>query len=189
MANADNAFGLRPVSRVDGTAYSGASIEGYWAGHASNTIYVGDAVKLSGTGDDNGVPSFTRADAGDAIWGVCVGILGDANEDLTRDTPRYLGVDAGYLAVVKADEMIFEIQEDSVGGALAKTNIGNKLDLIYGTPNTSHPIRSAGELDSSTAGTVTAQLQIVKFPRRPDNEIGTNAKWHVVVAELQTAGV
>lgn len=189
MANSDVASGLRPVSKLDGSPLNAAARVGYWAGDTSTTIYVGDPVKLTGTGDANGVPAFARANAGDAIWGVCTGIIGDANEDLTRDTPRYLSTAAGYLSVIYADDVLFEVQEDSVGAALAATDIGKKADLIFGTPNTSHPITSACELDSSTATTATAQVQIVSLPRRPDNTIGTNAKWLVKVAELQTAGV
>jgi hypothetical protein len=189
MANKDAAFGLRPVSKLDGSDFNGAIRHCYFAGDTSTTIYPGDPVKLTGTGDANGVPAVTLADAGDAIWGVMVGVAGDADEDLVRDTPRYLSTAAGYLQAVKADNVIFEIQEDSVGGDLAATNIGNKLDLIAGTPSTSHPIRSAYELDSSTATTATAQVQIIGFPRRADNEIGTNANWLVTVAEIQTAGV
>lgn len=189
MANSDAAFGLRPVSKLDGSPYNGAVRQCYWAGDTSTTLYPGDPVKLSGTADDNGVPSVTLAAAGDAIWGVMVGVSGDANEDLTRDTARYLSTAAGYAQVCKADNVIFEVQEDSGGAALAKTAVGQKLDLIAGSPSTSHPIRSAYELDSSTATTATAQVQIIGFPRRPDNVIGTNANWLVRVAELQTAGV
>lgn len=189
MANTDAAFGLRPVSKLDGSPYNGAVRHCYFAGDTSTTIYPGDPVKLTGTGSADGVPAVTLAAAGEVIWGVAVGVAGDDNEDLTRDTPRFLSTSAGYLQVVKADDVIFEVQEDSVGGALAVTNIGNNLDLIAGSPSTSHPIRSAYQLDSNTATTATAQVQVIGFPRREDNEIGTNANWLVRVVEIQTAGV
>lgn len=189
MANSDIASGLRPVSKLDGSPLNGAARAGYWAGDTSTTIYVGDPVKLTGTADDNGTPAFARANAGDAFWGVCTGILGDSNEDLTRDTARYLSTTAGYLSVLKADNIIFEIQEDSASATLAKTSVGLKFDLVFGTPNTSHPIKSACELDSDSATTGAAQVQVIGFPRRPDNVIGDNAKWLVVAAEIQTAGL
>lgn len=190
MANSDTPFGLRPVKKLDGSPYNAATVLCFWAGDTSNTLYPGDPVKLSGTADDNGVPAVDRAAVAGPSWGVMVSVAGDSNEDLTRDTPRYLSTSAGYLNVCKADNIVFELQEDSVGGALAKTDVGKKANFTFGTPSTSHPIQSAAELDSNTAVATTtgAAVQIIGFPVRPDNEIGTNAKW-LVQLRIQTAAV
>jgi len=190
MANTDAAFGLRPVSKLDGSSWSGATREAYWAGDTSTTLYPGDPVVLSGTGDDNGVPAVTKASTAGPVWGVMVNVSGDSSEDLLRDSNRYLSTSAGYLQVVKAEDMLFEIQEDSDSTDLAKTDIGLYADFIYGTPSTSHPIRSAVEIDSSSADTSSASaVQIINLPRRPDNTIGSNANWLVRINNLNTGAV
>lgn len=191
MANSDAPFGLRPVKYANGAPYNGAVIECY-AMDGSNNLFVGDAVKRNGSGDDNGVPGVVRSTAGAGVYGVIVGILGDSNEDLTRDTARYVASGANaYLAVAPAEDVVFEVQEDSVGSALAKTDIGRTADIIYGTASTSHPILSAAELDSSTAATTSASmnLSIVALERAPDNEIGNYARWLVKINNLDNAEV
>jgi hypothetical protein len=86
---------------------------------------------------------------------------------------------------------MFAVQEDSAGGALAKTDIGRTADIVYGTASTSHPIISDGELDSSTAATTSANmnLSIVALEQAADNEIGNNARWLVKINNLDDAEV
>ena len=191
MANADAPYGLRPVKYANGAPYNGAVIECY-AADGSNNLFVGDPVVRTGTGSADGTPAVSRAVADGGIYGVIVGISGDANEDLTRDTDRYVTAGSGaYLQVCPAEDMIFSIQEDSVGGALAVTAIGRKANVVYGTASTTHPIVSAAELDSSTAATTTANgnFSIVALERNADNEVGNNARWLVKIANLDDAEV
>lgn len=183
MANVNAPFGFRPVRHFNGAPYNGAAEYCYWVGDTSNTLHVGDPVKLSGTGDDEGVPAVARAAANGPVFGVVAGIGGDANEDLTRDTPRFLSTANGYVLVARGDDVLFEAQEDSDSATLAKTDIGRTVNAVFGTPSTSHPIRSAAEIDSSSAATTSASMnfQLVECVRAPDNAIGTNARWLVRV--------
>lgn len=189
MANIDAPFGLRPVGR-DGSSYDGRLVLGYWAGHASNVLHIGDPVKRSGTADASGeVAAYTRSAATEAIRGVIVGFERDANsEGPTRDTPKFLSTAAGYFLMAPAnDEALFEIQED---GAMAITAVGSLVDVVYGTDRTEHPFGSVAELDSSTSGS-GAQLEVVGLARKTGNALGTNAVWRVKVAQsaLDDAGV
>ena len=191
MANKDAAFGLRPVRYANGSPYNGQVVKAY-AADTSNALYVGDPVVRTGSGDANGIPAVQRAAANGAVWGIVQGILGDSNDDLTRDTQRYVTANTNaYLAIAPAEDMIFEAQEDSGGGDLAVTDIGRTVNVVFGTPSTSHPIVSAAELDSSTAATTSASMNFIVYGlvQNEDNEIGANARWEVKVNNFDNAEV
>jgi hypothetical protein len=51
---------------------------------------------------------------------------------------------------------------------------------------------SAMEIDSSSKVATTAQLRLLNLVKRPDNAVGNQAKWHVMINEhvfKTTAGV
>jgi hypothetical protein len=187
MANVDAPNGLRPVKHLDGSPFNGATNRYYVPASDGTAIFVGDAVKSAGSADADGVASVAQAAAGDSIRGVVVGIEPETDESLNyraASTERY-------VYVADAPDLVFEVQEDSVGGALAAANVGQNADLVVGTGNTTVGT-SAMELDSSSAAATTAQLRILGFAQREDNEIGTNAKVLVAINEHEfktTAGV
>lgn len=187
MANADRVNGGRPVKHLDGSPYNGAANRYYVPSSDSTAIFVGDAVKSAGSADANGVASVAQAAAGDAIRGWVVGV-----EPVTDESTIYRAASTErYVFVADAPDLVVEIQEDSVGGALAATSVGLNADLVVGSGDTASG-RSGMELDSSTAATTSAQLRIIGFAQRADNEIGTNAKVLVVANEHElksTTGV
>lgn len=187
MANVDSPSGLRPVKHLDGSPYNGMTNRYYVDSSYGTAIFTGDAVKSSGTADANGVPGVEQVAAGENIRGVVVGV-----EPVTDESLSYIPASTGgYVFVADAPDIIFEIQEDSAGGALAVTNIGQNADIVVGTGSTVTGT-SAMELDSSTAAATAAQLRILRLVQREDNEIGTNAKFEVMANEHElkiTAGV
>jgi hypothetical protein len=91
-----------------------------------------------------------------------------------------------------APDVICEIQEDSVGGALAAVDVGLNADIIYTVAGSTTSGRSGMELDSSDKKTGTAQLRILRLVPREDNAIGDYAVWEVLINEhefKQTTGV
>lgn len=89
----------------------------------------------------------------------------------TRDVP-VIGVAArsfasgstGVVPVYDHPEQLYTCQEDSVGTAMAQTNVGNMADPTGLTPGTAAQVtrnRSITQLDMSTAGVVNGMLQIV----------------------------
>jgi len=187
MANVDRVNGLLPVKHLNGAPYNGAVNRYYVPAGNATPICVGDAVVSAGSADANGVADVARAAAGDAIRGVVVGIEPETDEGLAFIAAST----AGYVLVADAPDIIFEIQEDSGGAALAVTNVGQNADIVVGTPDTIVG-RSAMELDSSTAVGATAQLRILGLSQREDNAIGDNAKWLVLINEHElksTVGV
>ncbi len=179
MANVDAPNGLRPVKHLDGSPYNGMANRYYVPASDGTAIFLGDAVVHAGSADADGIPSVAQAAAGDAdIIGVVVGIEPRTDEDLNfraASTERY-------LLVADAPDLVFEVQEDSAGGALAATNVGQNADIVVGTGNSTVG-RSAMELDSSSATAATAQLRILSLVQRADNEIGDQAKWLVMINE------
>ena len=187
MANIDAPSGLRPVKHLDGSPYNGAFNRYYVPSSDSTAIFVGDAVVSAGSSDADGVASVAQASAGGNVRGVVVGI-----EPITDESTIYRAASTErYVYVADSPDLIFEVQEDSVGGDLAAANVGQNADIVVGSGSTAAG-RSAMELDSSTATASAAQLRILGLSPKADNEIGTNAKWLVMINEHElkaTAGV
>jgi hypothetical protein len=136
-------------------------------------------VLSAGSADTDGeVPTVVKATAGDAIRGVIVGFEPDPDglSSIYRaaSTNRYCWVN-------EDPNILLACQEDSVGGALAATDVGNNIDLTDAGVDTTRGT-SGMELDSSTAATTnTLSLRLEKIVPRPDNALGTNAEWIVSV--------
>lgn len=184
MANVDAPFGLRAVRNASGSPYSGSVNQYSVAASYATSLFIGDAVKLSGTADADGVSGVVQAAAGDAIVGVICGFIPDgANLD-----QKYIPASTGGMVLVVDDPgVLFEIQEDSVGGALAAADTGLNASLVVGSGNTATG-RSAMEIDSSTkATTATLALSLVGLSPAQKNDFGTNAKWLVKINKHQLA--
>ena len=179
MANTDTPMGLRPSRYLSGAPYNGAANRYYVPSSDSTAIYVGGLVKLAGSADANGIPSVTgNVSTGNAVVGVVVAV-----EPVTQDSLIYRAASTErYVMVADDPNLVFECQEDSVGGALAATAVGNTADITGFTAGSTTSGRSSIEIDSSTAtasGDGTEDVLIVRLAQRPDNEIGTNAVWEV----------
>lgn len=184
MANLDAPTGLRPVRYKSGAPYNGAANVYNVPASDSTALYIGDPVIIAGSADVNGVSTVTLADAGDRITGVVVGFshVPAATTD-TGLTRGYRAADENdYVLVADDPDLLFEVQEDGVGGALAAADVGLNADLVAAAGST-YTKRSGYELDSSTKATTSAQVRIHGFQPRVDNEIDTNAKVLVSIVE------
>lgn len=184
MANANAPSGLTPVRHRNGAPYNGAANMYYVPASDGTAIFLGDAVKSAGSADAaTGVPTVAQAAAGDTIRGVVVGVIPDTAQSLT-----YRAASTGrYLLVADDPDLEFEIQEDAVGGALALTSVGANADLVVGSGSTYTGL-SGMQLDTSTVTTNSAQLRILGFVQRVDNEFASaNAKIRVMINEHELA--
>lgn len=175
MANSDVVKGLIPVMYRNGTPYNGRCGKYYIPSTDNTAVYVGDPVKLAGSADARGIPTVAKASSTNVMVGVVVGV-----EPETADSLRYRAASTGrYVFVADDPELLFEIQEDSVGGALAVTSVG--LNVNFADAGGSTVTGFSGlEIDSSTAATTaTLDFQLVRMVDREDNAIGDNAKWLV----------
>lgn len=195
MANVDSPFGLRPVR------YNDEDVNIYYVNDSTNAIYIGDPVFAAGTADAFGIEEVNRAGTVDdatpsnntPIVGVVVGFASDKAGTQLRDDTRYVAAGStSYALVCDNPDVLFEIQEDSVGGALAAAAVGGGYNLELATGSTVTGL-SGVEIDSSvTAATnaAGANVRIAGLARRPDNAIGTNAKWEVYITNHRArAGV
>jgi hypothetical protein len=175
MANSNAPTGFTPVRYKSGAPYNGAANVYYVPSSDGTALYIGDPVIIAGDGDTDGVPTATRATAGSAgrITGVVVGFR--PSSTIVANGYRAAST-AEYALVADDPDLVFECQEDAVGGALAAADIGFNADMVSGSGSaTTH--KSGFQLDTSTkATTATLQLRILGFVQRPDNAIGANAK-------------
>ena len=172
MANGDTAFGLKPVRMLDGSPFNGCVDMFYIPSSVATAVFVGDPVKLAGSADAAGVASVALCAAGDTITGAVVGFADAASMQLGYGAAST----ARYVLVAHGQDILFEIQEDSDGGALAAADIGLNASVIVAAGSTYRRL-SGVELDTSTkATTATLELRIRGLSQRPDNEIGANAK-------------
>ena len=172
MANTNAPSGLKPVRYASGACYEGGGTLYHVPASDSTALYVGDPVIIAGSADANGVATVAKASVGGRITGVVVGF-----QPSPAFTTMYRPAStAAYVIVADDPGMIYEVQEDAVGGALAATDVGLNADVVLGSGSTATGM-SGTQLDTSTkATTATLALRIIGFSQRPDNEIGANAK-------------
>lgn len=185
MANADTPRGLKPVRYLSGAPYNGAVNKYYLAAGDSTAVYVGGLVKPAGSADAGGIMSVTgNVSTGNAVLGVVVAIdpVEGAGADGYASTVYRAASTERYVYVADDPNLVFEVQEDSDGGALAVTAVGNSADLTGFTAGSTASGLSSIEIDSSTAtasGDGTEDVLIVGLAQRPGNVIGDYAKWLV----------
>lgn len=179
MSSVSRLNGLRPVKHLDGSPYNGQASVYFVPASDATVIMVGDMVKLLGDArSPTGVPTVTRAAAGDASIGVVVGILFTGVGDVTNvppvtdlNTPVYRRASTDrYLLVADNPSLVFEVQTGN--GTLATANIGLNANARATAGDTTSGA-SGFDVDlASVATTATLQLKLVGFPHRPDNAIG-----------------
>jgi hypothetical protein len=184
MANVDRVNGFKPVKHLNGSPYNGAYTEYAVAAGDGTALFVGDAVKLAGSADADGVATVIAAAATNPVVGVVVGF-----------TPQYRAAStARKVYVADARDLVFEVQADA---AIAVTSVGLNTDLVATSGGSTVTGASGMELDASeVATTATLVFKILGFPRRADNEINaTDNKVLVMINAHQhgdhtgTAGV
>ena len=194
MANVDAPLGMRPIRHRNGAPYNGAANPYLVPSSDATALFIGDPVVVTGTANTAQVeapgvgtfkagelPTVIIATAGgttNAITG-CVVAFG-ANPSNLENQYRLASTDR-IVWVADDPDLVFEMQEDSVGGALAETAVGSNVQLIAGTGSTITGL-SGWEIDSNTtATTATHQLRLERLVRREDNEVGNQANWEVSI--------
>lgn len=188
MANANRPTGLSPVEYLNGAAYNGQARLYSIAAAYTTALYIGDPVISSGTASAAGIPDVTLAAATGPIRGVIVGlsdqVAGGALVTNPNITYRPAAAQSGvwYAMVVDDPNVIFEVQENSNGTALAATEIGLNQVLKLGTGNgyvSGWMVASATEATPNT--TATLQVRLLGLKQVHDNVFGAYAKHLVLI--------
>src|SRR3990167_10602761 len=129
MANVDRSMGFRPVRYLSGAPYNGAFNSYELPVGESENVMIGDFVKLASSDATEQYPGVERlAASGVVTSGVIVGAVVGFEVQGTAlnagspnlDVPLYAREDVKKIVFVADDPgLIFECQEDSVGGAIA----------------------------------------------------------------------
>jgi len=174
MANADAAFGFRPVNNDLGP-YTGQTRRCVF-GTVSSAVaaYVGDVVKKDNAsyGTNNGYQTVIHSGVGDVSYGVVVSF--EANPDDLSQKHRAAS-QARYCRVALAEGNLFEVQDSGTAGV---AGIGLNALLSTGTGST-YTGMSKQEIGGFTAN-ATADFQVVQGVDRADNDLTlANANWIV----------
>ena len=190
MANSDAAFGLKPVQHLDGSPWNGKVNMYYIPSTYGTALFVGDPVVSGGTSgaagvvvnglDVEGVSTIAAPTAGSTLRGVIVGFLPLQSGLTTLHNPAST---ARIALVCDAPDVVYEIQEDSDTSTIQATEVGFNADMITYAAGSTTTGRSIVELDSSTAVSSAAQFRILGLAKRPNNALGSFAKWLVVINE------
>ena len=195
MANVDKPSGLKPVRYLNGAPWNGKARMYYCRSDYATALFIGDTVKSGGSADTLGKYATVEASgAGGNIRGVVIGFSDQPHVavDVTNLNRTYKPAStAMYCLVVDDPDVIFEVQEDNAANDIDADMVGLNADVVATAGDTASGI-SGYELDSSGTGTGAAQLRILGLVDREDNEIGTYAKWEVLINEHElksTTGV
>jgi hypothetical protein len=192
MANVDAAFGAVPVGTTDGSDYHAKLRECVLLAADGTATFLGDFVKLSGTGSVDGkTPAVAQAAAGNAVIGAIVSFLPNFEDEGTlSSTPNHRAASTLRRCMVAwGSDVLYEIQADEDSSALATTDIGRNVDIVVATGSTITGI-SGMELDSSSVVDATAQLRLHGVANKVGNELGSTAAgdraiWLVSINENQ----
>lgn len=185
MPNPNTPRGLQPYAYAWGAPWGGAVRTYYVPAGNATALFLGDPVAgVTNNSDGNGVPTAEIATAagGAYILGAFMGISNNAGSAvipvLQNQTPYLPAGQAAYIYVSDDPFLLYEVQEDSVGGSMVSGASGRNVDLIAGAGSTITNY-SGWQLDSSTlAVTATLQMRIIQALQEIDNTVGqANAKW------------
>lgn len=181
MANVDAPRGARPIGTTDGSDWHGKTREVSFASGDAVACYVGDFVKLTGTNTPDGkTPIVAQAAAGDAVIGAVVGFAPDFASESFDQT--YRSANAVQKALICwGSDVLYSIQEDSVGAALTAAQAGLNASIIVGAGDAITGM-SGMEIDSSTAAaTATLKYRLHRVENKLDNDLGNQADWIVSI--------
>lgn len=185
MPNPNTPRGIQPYAYAWGAPWGGAVRTYYVPVGNPTALFFGDPVApITNSSDGNGVPTAEIATAGatNYILGAFMGISNNAGSAvipvLQNQTPYLPAGQAAYIYVSDDPFLLYEVQEDSVGGSMVSGASSRNADLIAGAGSTITNF-SGWQLDSSTLGTgSTLQMRIIQALQEIDNTVGSaNAKW------------
>lgn len=172
MANANSAFGLRPVNMLGGSPYSGSIRAFSVAAGDATAIYIGDPVKIAGTSQFINGQTYSdvvQAATGDVMAGVVVGV-----EPVTSTSTIYRVASTQRIVYVNIDpNALFEIQQVSGGTPLTANDVGLNANFVVAAGSTYTGLSGVTIDNTTEATTNTLDLKLVGIVNRADNDPGS----------------
>ena len=192
MANANRPRGFSPVRYLNGSPWNGAMNIYYHSTANASAVYKGSLVETdvglaSPSTDPLGTYQCIIPCADDApnvlgvawAFGTTPNVLTQVNNLGAVDyCPASTGM---YIAIIDDPNVIFLVQDN--GTTLTAGQIGLNFDTSSNAAGSSATGRSSGVLDQATLTAASAQCRIMRLAPRPDNTLGANADWEVLINE------
>jgi hypothetical protein len=168
MANANTAFGLKPLRDAASGPTTGGLEMFYVPATDGTALYIGDPVAKTGEADAAGTAAVIRAVAAGPITGVVQGFVPDG----TTNMVGYRAANtAAYVICCTDPNAVFEIQDSA---AFVPADVGLNALMTVGTGN-AYTKRSGFTLGAKAA-TATHPLKIMGVVPRVGNEASQYAK-------------
>ena len=187
MANISKINGFRAVKHVTGAPYNGQANIYATAAADGTAIFVGDPGKITSDANAQGVQIVTKATAGAAVLGICVGVINPKLDpvagtittgSIALDTPQYRAAStAQYILVCDSTDVIYEVEAATGANAaysFAVADVGLNADATTVAGSTTTGTSGAALNMAGAATTATLQFKIIGVVQRPDNEITGN---------------
>ena len=184
MANATNYWGLRPVKHIGGAPWNGVTEKCYIGSDDTTAMYIGDPVQIS-TDSSASHPTAMLTSviaAGVASASLIYGVITSVDDSLNYSTVYRAGATERTLNVVTDPTVVYHIRGNGIDTPTAATPFLNAI-MVAGTSSTVTGLSGKG-LDEGTtdpATTITFPLTILRAANLPDNTLGDNTVWEVLI--------
>lgn len=189
MSNAQGAFGLRPVRKLDGSPYTGAVQKCYVSANYATALFIGDGVIFSTTlADKDPTARYPTIIAWTGLAaGLCRGVIVGFEPNPDDLGKIYIPASTGGYAYVCMDpEVVYQIRDDGAGTP-STVYPGQNATVTIAAGSTVTGL-SGAVLDTSTPATdQTAPLHILGKADIEDNELGDYAIWEVLLNTPENA--
>ena len=187
MANPSAPFGLRPVRYRNGSPWNAGGNLYIVPSSVGSSLFIGDAVTLGGTSNTatyygyqpGTLPTVGAITSGDGnpVLGSIVSFFPETAASSLYSLPSTVrGV---YVADDPDTE--FEIQDDGLAGLTAAA-VGRNASINIATFSGNTGVGVSGHTMSTTlSSSATGQLHILGLVIQPNNALGANAVWRVMI--------
>ena len=184
MANDTNYWGLRPVKHISGAPWNGVTEMCYVGADYGVALYIGDPVQI-GTDitESDATGKYTSIElAGHAttspIYGVITSFVD--HEDRANKKVWKPASTESYVNVCVDPTVVYLIRGDGSGTPIRDWVFSNAV-MVAGTSSTVTGYSGYGLDESTPAQTLADPLLILRVANLPDNTLGDNCVWEVLI--------
>jgi len=188
MANDTNYWGLRPVKHIGGAPWNGVTEKCYISVLYATAMYIGDTVMIDNELNDAEPTAMYSTIERSAIGSASViyGVITSFDDHVSCSKLYNPALTERYANVVTDPTVVYHIRGNGIDTPTRVTPFLNAI-MVAGTSSTVTGLSGIG-LDEGTtdpATTITYPLTILRAANLPDNELGDNTIWEVLINNHQ----